>query len=239
VISVAHSLKGSLAERLRISPQRIVVIHNGVDLPALADRHEARERLRRSLGLDQRHVLLGSIGRLAPVKDFAVAIEAIGRLAGERDVHLVLIGDGPERQNLEQLAQNTGVAGRVHFVGQQSNIAEWFAALDLYINCSYSEAMNLAILEAMAAGVPCVVTDVGESRHMVNGETASGVVIPRRQHESLAGAITSLIDDEPLRLRMSHNGLSKHQTLFSTETMVANYAALYERCIATSGEFTL
>jgi sugar transferase (PEP-CTERM/EpsH1 system associated) len=231
VVAIARSVRDRLVSHAGLAPESIHWIPNGVDPQNTEGNRRQREALRASLGIGPGDWAVGSVGRLAPVKDFATAIEAVRRLAAQGiDVHLVLVGDGPSRESLAAEAARHGLQERVHLVGQQLDVSPWLAALDVYVNSSVSEAMNLGILEAMSAGLPCAVSDVGDNAWLVEGEEGCGrcgLVVPPSSPERLAEALGTLLADASLREDCGLWARRRFTERFSTGVMVRQYEDLY------------
>ena len=122
--------------------------------------------------------LIGSVGRLAPVKDLQTLLSAVQRAVDvNADVHLALIGDGPERSRLESLRDELGLASRVHFTGFLSELETVYPDLDCVVNSSINEGTPVALIEAMAAGVPVVATAVGGTPDLFR-DGAFGTLVP-------------------------------------------------------------
>jgi sugar transferase (PEP-CTERM/EpsH1 system associated) len=235
VVVVAPSVREKLIERSGIRADKVSVVANGVELSGLEHADERAKKLRTSLGLEADDVLIGSVGRLAPVKNFRAAIDAIVELRRrQHPVHLAIVGDGPESDNLQAHVKSIDGEAFIHLVGQQADVAAWYAAMDIYVNSSVSEGMNLAILEAMAAGVPVVATDVGANRLLVATEPACGQVVPANQTSILADAIESLLAAPARRKIMSNAAREKHRCHYSTLAMTRRYADLYQQLVSRS-----
>lgn len=167
--------------------ERLVVICNGVDLDEFRPDSEARRRLRRAWRIADDEVLIGLVGRLDPVKDHPTFLRAAAKFAQHHSrTRFVCVGDERRtgyRAELEQLGQELGLNGRLIWAGPRRDMADIYNALDIATNCSVSEGLPYAVCEAMACGVPCVVTNVGDSA-LVVGDT--GVVVPPRDPGALA-----------------------------------------------------
>ena len=229
VIAVSESIRERLAHTGVMPTERVRVIPNGVELTggeasaAVVGRH-----IRAELGIASHSVVVGSVGRLAPVKDFGTVIDAVSRVTGfGRDVHLVIVGDGPERERLEERCQAMGLQGRCHLVGQQTDIRSWLSAIDVYVNSSLNEGMSQSILEAMAAGLPLVVTDVGDSATLVDGSAACGLVVPSGNPAALAEALDVLVGDEQRRTEMATYAVERHASKYDTRSMLNTYEQFY------------
>jgi len=171
------------------------VIRNGVDLQrfAVLDRDEARE----ALGIDYKGMLLISVGNLVELKGHHLIIRM---LADFPEAHLVIVGSGPMRAELEQLASGLGLAKRITFAGQQPNesLKTWLSAANALILASSREGWANVLLEAMACGTPVVATRVNGTPEVVASPQA-GRLADRRDVEHLAAALRSLLEDYPER----------------------------------------
>jgi glycosyltransferase involved in cell wall biosynthesis len=182
--------------------------------------------VRRQLGAREETLVVGTIARLDPVKDLATLLDAVARLGPELDVLVVLIGDGPERNALEQLATSLGIADRVRFLGHRDDARWWLNGCDLYANSSVSEGASLTILEAMAAGLPIVATAVGGTPEVVPAEC--GRLVPSRDASALASAIRTLSTDASLRRNLGRAARARVERLFTLERMVEDYRRVYQ-----------
>ncbi len=184
-----------------MSPARVVSIPTGIDL----DRFKpgARDEARAALGLDREGALIGIVATLRSWKGHRYLFEAFAGLA-DRGARLVVVGDGPQREALEALAKELGIAGRVRFAGNQADVAPWMRALDLFCLPSYAnEGVPQALMQAMACGLPVVSTPVGSIAEIVqDGDT--GRLVPPEDAQALRAALEALLADEALRARLGH-----------------------------------
>lgn len=219
----------SFHEKLGYRPQRWVLIPNGFDLARFRPDAEARKSIRQELGLSDDTVLIGLIARYDPMKGYANFLQAAGVLL-ERygGVHLVLAGRGIERGNeeLEGLIRASGKGGNFHLLGERRDIPQILAALDILTSSSFGEGFPNIIGEAMACGVPCVVTDVGDSR-MILGKT--GRVVPAGEPYALAAAWGEMIEMGPRsRFELGTASRRRIEEHFSLSGIVARYEEFYE-----------
>jgi len=229
VISNAASVARRVDERCGFPAERIHLIPNGVLVPRIDDREQARCRVREELNIPANAFVVGSIGRLVPVKNFGMAIKAVARLnANNRNTHLILVGDGPERDNLTMCARSEGIADRVHLLGHREDIGNWLAVMDIYVNSSRSEGMSQSILEAMAAGLSQVVTDVGDNAELVGGESPCGRVVPAGDVSEMAAAMVDILEDPIQRESLGGNALARHQSRYEFFRMIRNYESFYD-----------
>ena len=183
-IIIANSTAGcDFAVKKGFPADRIEIIPNGIDTGRFRPDAPLRERQRNDWGLSEGQIAIGMLARLDPMKDHPTFLHAAAQLSRVRpDLHFVCAGDGPERRGLEFLAKQLGIAGRVLFAGEAEPVAA-LNAFDLLCSSSITEGFPNAVAEAMACGVPCIATDVGDSALIV-GDT--GAIVAPRAPESLA-----------------------------------------------------
>jgi glycosyltransferase involved in cell wall biosynthesis len=165
---------------------KMVVVPNGLDTKRFSPDPEARRRVRAEWGVAESEELIGLVGRLDPMKDHPTFLRAAALLVRERgNVRFVCVGDGPAdyRRELHALGEGLGLAQRLIWAGARGDMPAVYNALDIATSASYGEGFPNVVGEAMACGVPCVATDVGDSASIV-GET--GVVVPPKNPEALA-----------------------------------------------------
>jgi glycosyltransferase involved in cell wall biosynthesis len=158
-----------------------------------------------------------NLGRL--LRAFAMATQA-------RPGRLVIIGDGPERVGLQALAAEIGITQRTSFLGHITQPAAFFSGFDVFALASDTEQMPIAVIEAMAAGLPVAATDVGDVRAMLADANANCVV--PRDDVALADCLATLLDDADLRARLGAANRAKALAAFDQERMFAAYAALFD-----------
>jgi len=164
---------------------RMTVIPNGIDTERFKTDAVARKRLRAEWGIAENEILIGLVARLDPMKDHPTFLRAAATLAQERlDVRFVCVGDGsePYKGELHRLASELGLDGRLIWTGTRHDMPAVCSALDIATSSSYGEGFSNTIAEAMACGVPCVVTDVGDSALIVGD---SGSVVPPSMPDAL------------------------------------------------------
>jgi len=214
-------------------PARVRVITNGVDtssLRPLADRSALREEL----GIPPEAFVIGSIGRLEPVKNFSLGLRAFARLRevpGDYDPYLVLVGDGSQRAALEALAGTLGIASRVKFFGWRLDAERIYGAFDLFTLTSTSEGTSISLLEAMSTGVCPIVTDVGGNRAVL-GPGLEELLVPSNDAISLANAWQRCMADAAFRVEMGARSRHRVVAAFSLDQMVAHHSGLYHQLLA-------
>ncbi len=224
--AVSEQLRIDLVKHVRLTNGRVQVIYNGVDLGRFASTDRARARA--LLGVGQARTVVGSVGRLAAVKNYKLLVRAI---AGIPDVDLVLIGDGPQRADIEAAAAAAGVSERVRLLGHREDVAELLPGLDVFVLPSLSEGMSNTLLEAMACGLPVVASRVGGNVELV-GDGVNGMLFPSEDAEALSVALRSLCGDTGLRAAMGAQGKQRATEQFGIDAMIDRYESIYADAIA-------
>lgn len=206
-----------------------VTIHSGVMLEPFQGAIPDPDGLRRELGFPPEVPLIGSVGRLAPIKRCQDLILAVAHLRDPRVVCL-LVGDGPEAARLAGVAREAGVTDRVRLLGWRQDIPRIMAALSVFVQPSANEGMGRTIVEAMAAGVPVVATRVGGIPSVV-ADGVCGLLVEPGDVAGLAGAIAKLLADPALATRMGAAGRQR-ATAYSVESMVEQLDGLYREILA-------
>ena len=189
VVAVSEPLAAQLARSLAIPKRKLVVIPNGVDTQSYRPQADTG-RLRAELGLGAGTPIIGSIGRLEPIKGYEVMIDAFARLrvrSAYGGAVLVIAGEGSERGALEELVRARGLEGRVFLIGWRDDVVDLHSAFSIFTMSSRSEGTSISLLEAMSAGLAPVVTDVGGNAAVL-GDGLRNCLVPSEQPEALASA---------------------------------------------------
>jgi glycosyltransferase involved in cell wall biosynthesis len=194
---------------------------------------EVRSARRRSWGIPEGAFVIGTVARLVPVKNHAMELRALQRL--NEDVHLVLIGDGPSRRTLEELAKELQVDRRVHFTGQLVETENLHQFFDVSVLCSRSEGFPNAVIEALAAGCPVVATPVGGVPEVIV-ERQTGLLVPVDQHDALAASVQELRLDAGLRERLGEAGRACVRSRYHQTVVIARLEALYQSLARMDGK---
>ena len=236
VIAVSETLAGVLRRQVMHEPSRVRIITNGVDVE-LHRCASNRLELRNELGIPADALVIGSIGRLEPVKNYALALRAFV-LLGERleaglPTFLVLIGDGSERACLEALAAELGIDTQVRFLGWRADADRFYGAFDLFTLTSHSEGTSISLLEAMSSGVCPVVTDVGGNRAVL-GPALESLLVPDNDEIAVAAAWRRELKDPKLRTTMGNCARLRVEQAFSLDRMVEEHVNLYRELVQRS-----
>jgi glycosyltransferase involved in cell wall biosynthesis len=174
VLVVSHELQTLLQRQYLLKADRVIRIPNGLDTATYAPDPEERQRVRQRWGFTAADTVVGFAGRLDPVKNFDLLLRIFSScVQAHSQVRLLLVGDGPERLQIEAWCQAHGLQRSVVFAGQQDNVLPSLRAMDVFLLTSLREQMPMTILEAMAVGVPVITTHVGEIPHMIDKPTVS------------------------------------------------------------------
>jgi glycosyltransferase involved in cell wall biosynthesis len=208
---------------------RMLVIGNGIDLKQFRPDHDARLDIRRQLGIGDDALLIGLIARFHPQKDHRSFVTAAAELVRQRpDAHFLLCGEDITEANAELMGwiEEAGIAANCHLLGERGDVPKINAALDLSLSTSaYGEGFSNVLIEAMACGVPCVTTDVGDSALIVGD--LDQVVSPRDPH-GLAGAIGAILDlSGEQRRALGAQCRGRIETEFQLSTVIERYQNLY------------
>ena len=226
VVAVSEPLKAELADA-GVPSDRIYCIRNAWVRRPLLDRSAAREQL----GLDANRIWVGFVGRLSREKGADIFVEAVARLDDARGA---VIGTGSLRAALEARAEAADVAGRVRFIGMVPNAGRFMKALDVFVLSSRTEGTPIALLEAMAAGVPVVATRVGGVPDVVS-EAEAKLVEPERPTE-LAAAIGALLADRRSAQARARRARRKLRAEFSPEVWISRYDRVYAQATAAASD---
>ena len=209
-----------------VPTERLRVIPNGVDLASFQPQTDTRE-VRQELGIPADAFVVGSAGRLAPEKDLATLVRAVADARRERnDLCLVFVGDGVERPALEALTSELGLSERVRFLGWRRDVSRVVSALDLFVLSSENEGLPLAVLEAMALGVPVASTPVGDLPVVVQ-DGVSGRLFSVGDSSALARVILEVAADAARRRSLAVAGRQVVERRYDHEVMVDGYLDAY------------
>jgi glycosyltransferase involved in cell wall biosynthesis len=220
VITVSRDNVGHLTRLHGVPTRKIRVVYNGVPEPIAAP----ASGLRTALGLGAEAFVALIVGSLEERKGHETAFEAWGRLSDR--AHLVVIGTGPMEDEYRHRVRVLGLESRVHFMGQRDDVPSILKAADVLVVASTLEATPYVIIEAMAAGLPVVASDIYGIPEIVE-RGATGLLVPPANPEALAGAVRSLGDQPALRQSMGEAGHSRFEERFTIERSVADTVAVY------------
>jgi glycosyltransferase involved in cell wall biosynthesis len=245
VIAISGTIRDDLVTRYRVCPEpKVSVVSLGLDFSWTEALDDAAGSLRSAHGLAANAILIGIVGRLTDVKNHVLMLEAYARLAC-RDVRLVVIGDGELRPALEDAVRRLGLDGRVVFAGWKRDPASIYADLDLVCLTSKNEGTPVALIEAMAAGLPFVSTRVGGVPDLVIGPPiehrdgfalfGNGILVPPGDARVLGAALDYLVARPETRRAMGSVGRASVLKGFSQERLAHDIETVYLDLVASEG----
>jgi glycosyltransferase involved in cell wall biosynthesis len=239
IVTSSDRLREEIANFGIAKKERIEVIPYGFELDAFASQPRGMGQFRRSLNVPQGSKLIGTIGRLVPIKNIPLLLDAV-LIARQRneEIYLVIVGGGELRAELETRVKDMGLSEAVFFAGWQPDLLNVYADLDAVVLSSDNEGTPVVLIEAMAAGCPVVATNVGGVPDIItDGET--GRIVPPRDPEALARALLALFREAEKTNRMAvlarQRVLERHQS----GRIVANVDRLYRELLTTAGDSRL
>lgn len=234
LVAISPRIRDELVDRFRIAPlSRFHVVPLGFDLAPLAAIGAAdRAAARRQLDLPDGALVVTTVGRLTAIKNHELLLDAVRQIAAATPRATFLVaGDGDLRQPLEARARALGVAERVRWLGWRRDLATIYGATDVFALTSRNEGTPVALIEAMAAGVPGVSTDVGGVADVISDESL-GLLVPSDSPEALAAAVTRLLADEPARREMGARARQAVVHRYDVKRLVSDIDMLYRSLLA-------
>jgi len=227
VVAISSATRTALALYEFMPRYRIRVIYNGIQ-PLVADPVRIAE-LRAELDIPENTFIYGTVSRLDPVKNQEMMLEAFARcLETCPGSVLVMVGDGPDREKLERLANSLGVSGNIRFTGFINQPAQHLALMDCFLLSSHTEGTSMTLLESMSLAIPAVVTNVGGNPEIVKGGE-TGLLVPGGDTEQFASEMIRLQQSPELRRRLGQKARERFQERFSVEAMAERYLNLYQQ----------
>ena len=230
VITVCGAFAKQL-ERMGVAPERLRVQHNSVR-PFVTPEPDVIEQIRGQLRLGSEQVVL-AVGRLSREKGHADLLRAMALLRQKGtacNFRMLIVGDGPERQNLVRLSGQLGISDAVVFAGHQLDVRPFYALATLLALPSHSEGSPNVVLEAMAAGIPIVATAVGGIVEILeDGQT--GLVVAAHDPPAMAGGVRCILEDENLRTRLASAAREHATTVYTPEAQCRGLIGIYEEAL--------
>lgn len=225
-VAVSQDVAKRLVKYEGVSEDRIDIVYNGVHSPCPISPQQQRS-LRQQFGFKPDDFVIGAIGRLDPIKNLPLLINAIAKAKiTSKNIKGLLVGDGPEREKLQDITANLMLTDDVIFTGYREDATEVLQCMDLFTLCSFSEGTSMALLEAMAAGIPAIVTSVGGNPELIT-EGVNGWII---QSDNLAQMTAGIIDSSQnthKRKVYGKEGQNRFMKNFTFDIMIEKYRKMY------------
>jgi len=235
IVAVSADVRQRLVKYEGVSLNRIDVVYNGVSPPPPISKDQ-REVLRRQLSIKPEDFVIGTVGRLDAIKNIPLLLKALadvqhaqtsGKKSLKGSLKGLLVGDGPERHQLQKIAVSLNIEESTIFAGYRKDATDLLQCMDLFVLCSFSEGTSMALLEAMAAGIPAIVTDVGGNPELITNNV-NGWVIPTDSPVDLIRAIDEALENKEHTANMVKYGQQRFHTSFTFDHMLQNYVRYYE-----------
>jgi glycosyltransferase involved in cell wall biosynthesis len=229
IIGCAKSVRDDvLKNNPSVAQEKVIALENSVNFEFFNNVPITKAEAKKMLGLPPEVFVFGTIARLAPTKGLSYLIEAFREVKEQQpSAHLVLLGDGQCRAELEEQASNMSCGDSIHFLGHRDNIEQMLKGMDIFVLSSVAEGMPLVILEAMAAGVPCIATIVGGIAEVISSDDV-GILVPAKDSEALAKAMIYLggVSKEQLE-KYAEKARDRIQQFYSHDVVREKLSNLY------------
>ena len=224
-VVVSHEMQQNLMSSYGFRPEHLTVIPNGISVPD------------GNLSEKNQRIIIGSAGRLFPVKGYELLVEIAARVVQElNEADFVLAGDGPQRADLEKAIARRGLQQRFKLLGHVDDIASFYRGLDVYINTSVHEGMPMSILEAMGHGLPVIVPKVGGFPEIVENDR-QGYLIAERSPQAFADCCLRLCRDQKHRADLATRARQRVKIFFTVKEMAQKYYRLYLELLNSFGRY--
>lgn len=231
VVAVGKDVRRALIDNEGLSPERVDVIYNGVDMTPISDLKNQRSAIRNELKYDEQDFVIIQVARLDYLKNHLTAIRAMLELVSSLPVaRLLIVGDGPERAKVVDEIETLSLGEHVQLLGLRQDVPRLLNCADVMLLTSISEGIPLTLIEGMAARLPIVSTDVGGVSEVVK-DGVTGFLTPPQSPEQLAKKLSQLASDASLCRTMGEEGEQVAQEKFSEQVMHAQYATLFSEVI--------
>lgn len=243
VVAVAPSVKNAFCAEMKSAgknPQKIEVVYNSVDIESLQTFAKNNPLSREQFKLGQYDFVFGGVGRLVEVKNFENLIEALAMvLPTVPTARVIIVGEGPEKEKLIDIAKQLRISEYVTFTGYVPNPAPYYALFNCFVLPSYSEGLSMALLEACAFGLPIVTTTIRNRPHDIIEQGINGFVVDPVYTDDLAASMIKIFRSETLQEIMKKENLKLAKKYFSVKSMAEQYDAIFHRFDKTSPRLML
>jgi glycosyltransferase involved in cell wall biosynthesis len=231
LVTVSEEVKKDLIGYGVAAPEKIAVIPLGFDLEPFLGPSTRRGEFRRELGLGREVKLVGIVGRLFPIKNHRLFLDAAAKIAAANPAaRFVIVGDGALRPALERQAEELGMADRVLFTGWRRDLPRIYADLDVLAVSSDNEGTPVSAIEAMAAGCPVVAARVGGLPDLIE-DNKTGRLVPPRDAAALATAILELLDDPAMARELGRTATDTVRQRFTVKRLIGDMDRFYRRLL--------
>lgn len=227
LVTVSESMQDFYRQKSFFPHRSLQTIYNGVRIPSTPHLTEAIQ-LRQQLNIPANDIIITNVGRLVPLKRHDLLLKAAAKLGHDAPYTLLIIGDGPEMHTIQKLIDQHQLQANVILTGHRHDVDRLLRISDIFVQCSDTEGLSMSIIEAMAAGLPCIVTDVGGNHELIKNNE-NGWRIPASDSDSLTEKLRSLLHNPNERKRMGNTSQILVSSTFSHASCMQAYMKLYQR----------
>ncbi len=228
VVVISDTVAQSLYDRPSwIEPAKVSVIKNGIDKERVITLKKRNEQRRGDHGFNEDHIIIGSVGRFIPRKNFPMLLEVFGILHKQyKNVRLIIIGYGSQESELRAIANDFNIYNSVTFITGKTAYG-YYALMDIFVLPSFQEGLSIALLEAMSCGLPCIVSNTSQKHDVIRNDY-NGIIVPAGNMNKLILAIERVIVDKLLRIQLGLNAQKTVEQNFSIHNTAQEYENLYK-----------
>lgn len=228
IITLIDNMKNDLCNSMNIPVEKVEIIKNGVDLTRFG---RGDRGARYDLGVKDDEFVVGAVGRIDPVKNYATMIEAFHIASSKhQNLKMIIVGDGPDYKGVDIKIKDMGLSDRILMLGSRDDIPRLLNCFDAFIQPSLYEGLSNTILEAMAAGLPIIASRVGGNPDVIR-ENENGLLFSPTDIEGLSKAIEKIYLNKKLRDNMAAANKVKITHEFSLDNMVMQYERYYQKLL--------
>ncbi|WP_297213917.1 glycosyltransferase [Thermodesulfovibrio sp.] len=234
IIAVSEEVKKDILKYDKIPEDKIKVIYNGID-PDIFSNNFDKDTIKKSLGIDLKAPVIGTVGRLTMQKGQIYLLEAIAKIKGRFPyIKVLIVGDGPLMEEFKKYVKSTGISENVIFTGSRRDVPALLSIMDIFVFPSLWEGLPNALIESMAAGKAIIASDLKPIREILNSEGECILVQPKNSM-AIAESIELLLKDKNLRDNIGRNVQNKAFSCFNIKTTVKIYGELFEKILRSKG----
>ncbi len=226
ITSISEATKFALVKYENFNSSDIDVIYNGIQDYSRIKVDETSLKL--EFNIPQNDFIFGTISRLQPIKNQEMMIKAFAKVHEKnRNIHLLVVGDGESKERLESLANELHLEGNIVFTGFQRNPFLFHKIIDVFLLTSFSEGTSMTLLEAMSFSKPCIVTNVGGNPELIK-HNENGFLISSGDIENFSNMMEKLLNKPKILARMGHDGRKKYLSMFSIQNFISSFNSIYK-----------
>lgn len=230
IVAVSDEISEYLIHVLKVPKEKIDVIYNGIDVSEFkpAKNNKCSDLLKARLNINHDSVVIGTVGRLEPVKNYSMLIRSFKRLKSmvDKQLHLVFVGDGILKGKLESLSRELGIERSVSFLGVRDDVTELLDIFDIFVLTSLTEGISVSLLEAQSKGIPSVVTDVGGNSCVID-DGVNGFLCELNNSDLFCEKLKKLLEEERIYELFSKSSREQILKRFNSDNMIKLYEEIY------------